>query len=538
MKEIKLYYKLRFTYTANAFFYWLTTIPLVKHIIPRNVYSYQAIKIVFNTVITLIRIPFRLIGECFTLLSFSFILCIPLLVNMFMTYGDNVSFQLFSFIFSPMLPGILLIGLLVASAVPSGAFSSDRKKTYAVRSLLWDPKSYMSIEALEKLMSMTIALVISLLVITAVFDIPFFVSVFLFFWYIVCYLSCQVIIFLRFRSAKRSVHLQSSLVITFIMATSLVLVYKHVWFSLTPLFCTVFLVIGTIGAMGAMKYWMGLSSEEVLGLRIRFLDDKKEIALKQSQVALRKRTQIKDTDFTVDDAIKQKKGFKFFNSMFVARHRSLLIRPVEKFSFWSGVVVLVLCVVLLFYRDSQEIVRFGLFDFFPFILMALYFINRGESFCNALFFNCDHSMLVYRFYRERQNVLTNFWLRYRTLISLNALPTLIIAAGLLAFSLISDMNIFDVRFIVLILSVLATNFFFSFHHLFMYTLFQPYDANLEMKSKTFSIINGIFYIAIFQLQNIPVDFVIYGLFGVTILYHIIGTLLVYKFAPSRYRLRS
>ena len=44
----------------------------------------------------------------------------------------------------------------------------------------------------------------------------------------------------------------------------------------------------------------------------------------------------------------------------------------------------------------------------PISLFIMYFINRGASFTQALFMNCDHSLLTYTFYRKPNAILELF----------------------------------------------------------------------------------------------------------------------------------
>ena len=63
----------------------------------------------------------------------------------------------------------------------------------------------------------------------------------------------------------------------------------------------------------------------------------------------------------------------------------------------------------------------------PYMLFLMYFINTGKNITNAMFMNCDHSMLFYRFYREPKIVLSLFRERLKTVIIINLLPTIILA---------------------------------------------------------------------------------------------------------------
>lgn len=54
----------------------------------------------------------------------------------------------------------------------------------------------------------------------------------------------------------------------------------------------------------------------------------------------------------------------------------------------------------------------------------MYFLNTGKVVTNAMFMNCDHSMLSYRFYRQPNTLLSLFKERLKTLIILNLIPAL------------------------------------------------------------------------------------------------------------------
>ena len=49
----------------------------------------------------------------------------------------------------------------------------------------------------------------------------------------------------------------------------------------------------------------------------------------------------------------------------------------------------------------------------PYFAFIMYLINRGTSFTQALFMNCDHSLLTYSFYKQPGFVLKLFQIRLR-----------------------------------------------------------------------------------------------------------------------------
>ena len=75
----------------------------------------------------------------------------------------------------------------------------------------------------------------------------------------------------------------------------------------------------------------------------------------------------------------------------------------------------------------------------------MYFINRGAIVTQAMFFNCDHAMLGYNFYRERTTILELFKKRLTTLVKVNLLPAITIGIGnSILLILLKDYNIINI----------------------------------------------------------------------------------------------
>jgi len=60
-----------------------------------------------------------------------------------------------------------------------------------------------------------------------------------------------------------------------------------------------------------------------------------------------------------------------------------------------------------------------------------------------------------------------------------------------------------------VITIILLGIFFSVHYLFLYYFFQPYTAEMTVKSPIFNVINGIIYglcFACLQLESAPVFF--------------------------------
>ena len=125
----------------------------------------------------------------------------------------------------------------------------------------------------------------------------------------------------------------------------------------------------------------------------------------------------------ITDAIKMdetitsdKTGYAYFNDLFVKRHKKILWRYSKKLSLIIIGVALVIGIGELFFDEVGMIVQKFVLDYLPYFIFILYSFNSSKSVVQAMFRNCDHSMLTYSFYRRPEVILSLFRLRLRSLI--------------------------------------------------------------------------------------------------------------------------
>lgn len=239
----------------------------------------------------------------------------------------------------------------------------------------------------------------------------------------------------------------------------------------------------------------------------------------------------------------QHSGCAYLNDLFIQRHRKMLVRRPRR-------LALILCGVLAaallasaLSRDLAAEINQRLIRTLPSFLLVMYFINRGETITQIMFFNCDHSLLAYRFYRRPQVILELFRARLRTVISLNLLPTAVIAAGLPLLLLVSGGTERPVEYPLLAGSILTMSVFFSVHYLVLYYLLQPYTAGLEKKSPAYAALTGVTYLVCYFVATRLGSLMSPLLFGVVLIlfcaaYLPIALLLAYRLAPKTFRLRQ
>ena len=235
----------------------------------------------------------------------------------------------------------------------------------------------------------------------------------------------------------------------------------------------------------------------------------------------------------------KKKGFEYLNELFVRRHQRLLWKTSEKIAFVAFALVCASLIGCYLAPEFRKTVNELLLVFLPYFVFIMYAVNRGTGFTQALFMNCDHSLLTYSFYKQPKFILKLFQIRLREIIKVNLLPAAVIGGGLAVLLYVSGGAENPLNYAVLVISVLCMSIFFSVHYLTIYYLLQPYNTGTEIRSATYRIVMIATYAVCFLLMQIRMPIITFGVMTIVfcILYCIIACVLVYRFAPKTFRLR-
>ena len=236
----------------------------------------------------------------------------------------------------------------------------------------------------------------------------------------------------------------------------------------------------------------------------------------------------------------RKKGFEFLNDLFIKRHRKILWKSALRIAY---VCLFLCCGAVLFMviqPGTKADINKMVMTWLPYFAFILYLINRGTGFTQALFMNCDHSLLTYSFYKRPGFVLRLFRIRLREIIKVNAVPALVIGCGLALILYVSGGTDNPLNYVVLVVTILAMSAFFSIHYLTVYYLLQPYTAGTEMKSGTYRIVMVLTYVVCYAMINVRMPILMFGAMCIAfcVAYSIVASILVYKFAPRTFRLRT
>ena len=234
-----------------------------------------------------------------------------------------------------------------------------------------------------------------------------------------------------------------------------------------------------------------------------------------------------------------KSGFAYFHELFVKRHSKLLTKSVKKQTMVIVLVFIIIFIVVFINPSMKESLNSIPLTYLPYFVFIMYILNRGTTITQAMFMNCDHSMLTYRIYRTPKIILGVFKERLKTLITLNLLPSVAIGLGLMILLYITGGTTNILNYLILFVSINAMSIFFSVHYLVMYYLLQPYNINTEVKSSTYPVVQAITYFICYYMINIRMTTFVFGIATIifSILYSLISLILVYKLAPKTFKIR-
>ena len=237
--------------------------------------------------------------------------------------------------------------------------------------------------------------------------------------------------------------------------------------------------------------------------------------------------------------ISNKSGFAYFHDLFVKRHRKILTEAVKKQSVIILVIIIAMIIGITMNENFKTKTNEILLVYLPYFVFIMYLINRSSSVTQAMFMNCDHSMLTYRIYRTPKVILGIFKERLKTLITINLLQAFLIGGGLALLLYLSGGTDNPLNYAILFVSIIAMSTFFSVHYLVMYYLLQPYNVSTEMKSSTYKLVQGLTYIVSWYMIQIKMPIFGFGIATIVfcIAYSLISLFLAYKYAPKTFKLR-
>lgn len=527
LKTLRLSFSLKNTYRVNSILYAVKQIPLIKKIIPDSVYQIKGFKIFANIL--------SVIWEVISAFAGKLLYFLTMLVSAMSLYElpEDKEAQLFLH---------LIVFLSVIGAfINTYMFNPTKDKYYAMILLGMDAKEYTLINYFYAIIKILLAFGLFGFLFgypmgVAVWQtvlIPFFVAgiKMIFEAYSLWYYEKNGTVK---NENKQSIFSWICIGVLFASAYGL----PVIGVMLPEEVCVAVMCIVIIG--GLISIHKIITFKNYRAMYKELMTDALTVQMdKSAQIKLQQERSYKN--ISADTGItSNKKGFEFLNELFIKRHKKILWQSVIKITAVSLAIIAGVLILFLISPEAKETVNGMLMTYLPYFVFVMYLINRGTGFTNALFVNCDHSLLTYSFYKQPKFILKLFQIRLREIIKINLLPATVIGSGLAVLLYSSGGTDNPLNYVVLFVSVVSLSIFFSVHYLTLYYLLQPYNAGTELKSGTYRIIMGLTYFICYGMIQIEMSTLVFGIMTIVfcVLYCIVASILVYKLAPKTFRIRN
>jgi len=307
----------------------------------------------------------------------------------------------------------------------------------------------------------------------------------------------------------------------------------HITLTILDISTIITIFLGTLSLIYLLRVKDYKLMYKRLSKVVNVMDHKNEKDyLKQAMVEL------KDKDKKIEiKKVEGKTGYDFFNTIFFERHKEILLRSARKYSLILVVTYIILGYLVITKTGYCDKVNDFFMNKIGWFGLVMFIVNRGAIITQAMFFNCDHAMLRYNFYREPNSILELFKKRLIIVSKVNLLPAVIIGIGNIALLILTN-NTNYITLITNFLYIVSLSIFFSVHYLVIYYLFQPFNKEMEVKKVSYSIMTLITYILTYSLAKIVIEPITLCIIVIvfTVIYVLISLKLVYKYAPETFKL--
>lgn len=514
-------FRLHNTYRKNGIIFSLKSLPLIKRILPSSLYASRELGIIADVISGIIEFFSVFIGKAIYLL-FVFTQV------MAMSTPKESSFA-----------HILIFTTIIGGFLNTNIFNPTKDKFYAI--------FIMKIDAREYAVTNYIWFLLKMLVGSSVFSLLFgrlcgasYVTCLVFPLYVICVKLCfGAITLYDCKKQQKSANENKFPPITWVSVIVLLLLAAapYAGFALDERVMWILCAALIIPAVFSLRYTLRFDSYRPIYkelLRPENIAPQTGAQGTAQQLAMQKKI---SADFS---RTSNKSGYKYFNELFMKRHSRLMTKSAKRIT--AGAVLLFAAAVAAVYifPSSRPDINKVLMNYLPYFLFIMYLINRGRTITQAMFMNCDHSMLAYRFYRQPAAILSLFRERLKYIVLINLMPASVIAVALPVMLYITGGTDEWLNYPVLFVSIIAMSVFFSVHSMVLYYLLQPYNVNLETKNAAYGVLNWLTYMVCYIAIQVKLPTLMFGsaVSAFCIIYALVALLLAYRLAPRTFKLRN
>lgn len=527
LKTLKLSLALENTYRVNGIIYAIKQLPLIKKIIPDTIYSEGVFKVFGNVISAIWTVISTFIGKLFYFLMMIFI--IAGICNVPESAG------------APFFLQLLFVLTVIGAFMNTLMFDPSKDKYYAIILLGMDARRYTlanyAFSLLRLMLGFTLAaLIFGLMMGLNVWEcllVPFFVA-----GMKICFAAYELRRYEKSGSVKNDSKLAALKLIAMLLLLGVAYAPPALGYIL-PESVSVVLMCLTVLA-GALSVKKIITFKSYRAMYKELLTDALDVQMDASALIKLQKEQARKNISADGGITSSKKGFEYLNELFIKRHRKILWRSAERITLVVLVLIAAVPVLFKYVPESKSVVNGAMMNLLPAFFFVMYALNRGTGFTQALFINCDSSLLTYSFYKQPKCILKLFQIRLREIVKVNLLPAAAIGGGLALLLYISGGTDNPLNYAVLFVSVVCMSVFFSVHYLMLYYLLQPYNAGTELKSGTYKLAMAATYIVCYVLMQLRFPTLIFGAVTIAfcVIYCIAASVMVYKLAPKTFKIRT
>lgn len=504
----KISFSLKNTYRLNGILYAFRQIPVLKRLLPADIYSIKAFKIIAGILAALRELASVFAGKLIYLAA--------------AVYGASALYE--------KLPQgraflhILLFLTVIGCFLNTQLFNPTRDKYYAIFLMRMDARGYTLVNYMYSIIKVIAGFMPFTILFATMAELPVWLGVILPFCIAGMKLFAAAVALWNYDKDDGSYN-ENKLNKYAWLAVALLLgaAYALPAFNLVMgeyAYAAVFMLCLPLGAVGL---WRVLTFGRYREINQELFSDITNQM--DSTVAKALKNQTKKSISADASLTSNRRGFEYLNELFIKRHSKILWSSSKKISYICLFIIAGIQLLMYLVPETRQSINETIVDRLPYFVFIMYAINRGTNFTQALFMNCDHSLLTYSFFKRRDCILKLFQIRLREIIKINAVPALVIGGGLAITLFTSGKTDNPLNYAILIVSVLFMSVFFSIHYLTNYYLLQPYNAATEVKSGTYRIVLAATYLLCFLLMKQSLPLLTFGIITIAfcVLYSIIAS---------------
>ena len=527
IKSFIISFKLKNTYRANSIIYSIKQLPFARRILPESLYKNKALKIFGNIIAIIVELCTIFLGK--------FLYIFFCILAVFSVYKEN------NLDYANVFMHLFLFLTIIGGIMNTYMFNPTKDKYYAMMIMNMDAKEYTLSNYIYSMLKVFVGFMPFTIVFGFMSKVPLGICILMPLFVVMVKVIFSAYVLIDFKKTKivKNENVLNKLT-WIVIGILLILAYglPYIGIVINP---TIFIVCFIISSV------LGTISMNVIYSFDKYKQMYKQILTIENVYAVQNAGSTQTIKETVskqieldNDYISNRTGFAFFHDLFVKRHRKILTKAVKK----QAVIILFIFAVLFIMIKANPVIAEQMnritLTYLPYFVFIMYCLNRSSSVTQAMFMNCDHSMLTYRIYRTPKVILGIFKERLKTLIIINLPTALLIGFGLAMVLYLSGGTDNSINYIIIIVSIIAMSIFFSVHYLVMYYLLQPYNVGTEIKSSTYKVVQGLTYFIPYLLMQFRMSTISFGIMTIIfcIAYSLISLVLAYKYAPKTFRLRT